>query len=207
MRRQALEADKLKYHDLELQNADAKNGELLHNNEEFLFSADTECIRLYTDWEIRNVGITCELHLVVFCIDDRGKFIEKLTIDNQKKSKDGSITLISEVSDAGLQRGRYCVCVKIDMSRVNPDTIAVLVYLDGGPRNFMHLNSCGLRCRDAPGDRGEGTFLSGAGSTTMTPLFRIGSTRTRRDYQGIALCTVYKDGWKDLGRCGGLTPL
>jgi hypothetical protein len=136
--------------------------------------------------------------IVVFCCDDRGKFIEKLTLNNQKKSRDGSMTLISEVSDSGLQRGKYCVCVKIDLSRVNPDTIALLVYLDGGPRNFMHLNSCGLRCRDAPGDRGEGTFLSGAGSTTMSPLFRIASTRTRRDYQGIALCTVYKDGWKDI---------
>lgn len=70
MRRQA-DVDKLKYGDIELQSADVKNGNVLQHNEEYLFSEDVECIRIYTDWEIRNVGITCELHLVVLCCDDR----------------------------------------------------------------------------------------------------------------------------------------
>jgi hypothetical protein len=73
MRRQA-EVDKQKYHDSEVQSADAKNGELLQHNAEYLFAADTECIRLYTDWEIRNSGITCELHLGMFIFLHRYKY-------------------------------------------------------------------------------------------------------------------------------------
>ena len=84
----------------------------------------------------------------------QGKFIEKLTLNGQRRSKDGSLTLLAEVSEAGQQRGRYCVCIKMDLSRVSAANIAILVYLDGGPRNFMHLSSVSMRCRDAPGDRG-----------------------------------------------------
>ena len=32
--------------------------------------------------------------------------------------------------------------------------IGILVYLDGGPRNFTHLSGVSMRCRDSPGDRG-----------------------------------------------------
>ena len=45
--------------------------DILHQNEEFRFAEDVECIRLYAEWEIRNVGINCELDLVVYCCDDR----------------------------------------------------------------------------------------------------------------------------------------
>ena len=92
--------------------------------------------------------------MFTFFFKSQGKFIEKLTLNGQKKSKDGSLTLVAEVSETGQQRGRYCVCIKMDLSRVNSTNIAILVYLDGGPRNFMHLSSVSLRCRDAPGDRG-----------------------------------------------------
>ena len=94
------------------------------------------------------------LNLYLHYFKSQGKFIEKLTLNGQKKSKDGSLTLVAEVSETGQQRGRYCVCIKMDLSRVNSTNIAILVYLDGGPRSFMHLSSVSLRCRDAPGDRG-----------------------------------------------------
>ena len=46
-------------------------GDLLQQNQEYRFPNEVECIRLYVDWEIRNVGINCELDLVVYCCDDR----------------------------------------------------------------------------------------------------------------------------------------
>ena len=46
-------------------------GEILHQNQEYRFPDEVECIRIYADWEIRNVGINCELELVVYCCDDR----------------------------------------------------------------------------------------------------------------------------------------
>ena len=46
-------------------------GDLLHQNQEYRFPDEVECIRIYADWEIRSVGINCELDLVVYCCDDR----------------------------------------------------------------------------------------------------------------------------------------
>jgi hypothetical protein len=45
--------------------------DVLLQNEHFRFPDEVECVRLYADWEIRNVGINCELDLVVYCCDDR----------------------------------------------------------------------------------------------------------------------------------------
>jgi hypothetical protein len=45
--------------------------DVLLQNEHFCFPDEVECVRLYADWEIRNVGINCELDLVVYCTDDR----------------------------------------------------------------------------------------------------------------------------------------
>lgn len=47
------------------------NCDILPQNEQFRFPIEVECVRLYADWEIRNVGINCELDLVVYCCDDR----------------------------------------------------------------------------------------------------------------------------------------
>ena len=80
--------------------------------------------------------------------------LEKLTLSGHRKSRDGAFSLIAELSDPGIQKGKYCVCIKVALNRVHPATIAVLVYLDGGPRNFIHLSSVSMRCKNAPGDRG-----------------------------------------------------
>lgn len=45
--------------------------DILLQTEHFRFPDEVECVRLYADWEIRNVGINCELDLVVYCCDDR----------------------------------------------------------------------------------------------------------------------------------------
>ena len=62
-------SDKLETND-ELVQAPPKY-DILLQNEHFCFPDEVECIRLYADWEIRNVGINCELDLVVYCADDR----------------------------------------------------------------------------------------------------------------------------------------
>ena len=75
-------------------------------------------------------------------------------MNGQKKSKDGSMTLLAEVAENGPQRGKYCVCIKINLIKVDSASIGILIYLDGGPRNFTHLSGVSMRCRDSPGDRG-----------------------------------------------------
>ena len=75
-------------------------------------------------------------------------------MNGQKKSRDGSMTLVAEVAESAPQRGKYCVCIKMNLTKVDQAGIGILVYLDGGPRNFTHLSGVSMRCRDSPGDRG-----------------------------------------------------
>ena len=59
---------------------------------------------------------------------------------------------------------------------------------------FNNVVGASLRCCSSPGDRGEGTFLSGSGASVFIPLFNS-VARTRKDCLDLAVCVVYKDGW------------
>ena len=69
------------------------------------------------------------------------------------------MTLVAEVAESAPQRGKYCVCIKMNLTKVDQAGIGILVYLDGGPRNFTHLSGVSMRCRDSPGDRGWAVVL------------------------------------------------
>ena len=84
------------------------------------------------------------------------------------------------------------------MTKVNPGITSILLCLSGEPRSFNNVTGATLRCCQAPGDRGEGTFMAGASNTGTIPLFKS-SSRTRKDCLDIAVCVIYKDGWDDGG--------
>ena len=85
--------------------------------------------------------------------------------------------------------------MSIDLDKVDPATTAILLFLDGGPRNFQFVQTLTVSCLQVPSARKEGSFLPDHGKQIRT-LFQMHS-RARKDYQGIALCVLYKDGWVD----------
>lgn len=85
---------------------------------------------------------------------------------------------------------------------MDPSTTAILLYLDGGPRNFQFLQSVNIQCTRVVADRSFGDFLPTEDANTGKngPVFKI-SARTRKNYQGLALCVLYKDGWNETAAC------
>ncbi|RYG68911.1 WD40 repeat domain-containing protein, partial [archaeon] len=103
--------------------------------------------------------------------------------------------LIKDVdnSDASRVRTEF---IKIDFRLVNPLTSAIVVFLDGGPRNFQYLQSVSMECNRVLPERTFGDFLPKDNNeeSQSGPLFQL-SGRTRKTYKGLVMCVFYKDGW------------
>ena len=112
-------------------------------------------------------------------------------------SKDASCLLIKEI-DATEANNAHVECFKFDSRIVDSSTAAILLYLDGGPRNFQFLQAVNIQCNRVVADRSFGDFLPTEDATTGKngPVFKI-SARTRKNYMGLALCVLYKDGWNE----------
>jgi len=171
----------------------------IYHNQEFRFPAeDVDCIRCFIDTEYRLGSGAPSISVGVYAYDDRGRYADRIN-GEKLRSDDGSTALIMDVDSPVYARSTMTQCVKINLSRVRLETTSLLVCLDGGPRCFNNVLSAALRCRTSPGDRGEGTFLSGAAVNVMVPLFNA-SSKTKKDCLGIAVCVFYKDGWDDDGK-------
>lgn len=80
-------------------------------------------------------------------------------------------------------------------------TTAVLLLLDVGPRNFQFLQSINMQCVKVLPDRKFGEYLPSESSAGKnSPVFQT-SCRSRKNYQGLIMCLVYKDGWSGSKEC------
>jgi hypothetical protein len=111
--------------------------------------------------------------------------VEKID-KNNKLSIDNSIQFTHNV-DVGT-KDSHMDCIKIDFRLVSSSTSAILLYLDGGPRNFQFLQSVTVHCIKASPERNFGEFLpDDTNGVKNVPIFKIFG-RTRKNYQGLALC-------------------
>jgi hypothetical protein len=130
----------------------------------------------------------------------QARLTEKIDAVN-KVSKDASCLLIKEI-DSNESSNSHIECFKFDSKIVDPSTTAILLYLDGGPRNFQFLQGVHIQCSRIVADRSYGDFLptEDTNNSKNGPIFKI-SARTRKNYQGLALCVLYKDGWNEAADC------
>jgi hypothetical protein len=119
----------------------------------------------------------------------QARFIEKLDGTN-KNSRDDSIQLLADV-DMANQDSSY-ECIKLDFSKINRSTTAVLLFLEGGQRNFQFVNTMSLEGMKIASDTHK-SFLPTAGAQNQ-PLF-TSNGRIRKDFQGMALCVLYIASW------------
>ena len=126
------------------------------------------------------------------CIKLQARFMEKLDGGN-KNSSDMSAQLLSDIDIA--KHGSSFECVKIEFSAIDSSVTAILLFLEGGQRNFQFVNSLSLYGVKLASDRTETSFLPNAGAQNQS-LFQADG-RVRKDNQGLALCVLYRDGWID----------
>lgn len=130
--------------------------------------------------------------------------MEKLDATS-RKSKDGSSVLLADFDHA--QSGTsFSESVKIDLNKVSKNISAILFLLDGGPRNFQFVQSVAVQCIQIPVDNSTNILAPIGGDTHSYPLFNI-TGKTRKDYQGVALFVIYKDGWHENGIKDEMTDL
>lgn len=175
--------------------AKKENVLILRHNQEFRFPFEVDCTRFFVDYEYRPGGTIPKLSIGLYIYDDRGRYADRLNPKNMR-SDNHCASIVTEMEPAG--KSTVTQCVKIDFSKVDPGITSMLMCLDGGPRSFNNIIGTTLRCRSSPGDRGEGTFLSGSGASVFLPLFNS-LVRTRKDCLDVAICVIYKDGWDEEG--------
>lgn len=174
---------------------DHRNVPFLNNQgDAYYFKEHETAHRLVVEWNSKMVGSICDLDLTVCCFDERGRFVEKLGgPGGVETTLDDSCQLTSDVGDISAE---YIECLKVDFDKIKFGTSAILLYLDGGPRNFQFVQSVSVSCLQIAVEQ-EGAFLpNDSGGVKTEPLFIL-TGKTKRDFQGLALCVLYKDGWQE----------
>lgn len=99
-----------------------------------------------------------------------------------------------------MNRNKNKSSIKFDFRLVKQTTTAVMLFLDGGPRNFHHLQSVSIQSSRVQPERSYGDLLPKEGDEggNTGPLYLMHG-RTRKNYKGIILCAIYKSGW-DYGK-------
>lgn len=168
-------------------------------NGTFIFPHDLETVKIGVKWVSKQAGVIADLDLNAYLYDERARFSEKID-PTSRISKDDSIVLRREQGEIGTSG--YMETIKLDFRIVNPKTSAIVLYLDGGPRNFQFLQSVTMECHRILPERAYGDFLPSEdnGDGKKGPVFTI-QARTRKSYKGLALCAFYKDGWNQEASC------
>ncbi|CAE7683877.1 unnamed protein product, partial [Symbiodinium microadriaticum] len=126
------------------------------------------------------------------------RFIEKLTSDNPV-SFDGSGQLEADI-DAYVQSASYEENVHFDLGKIDKRTAAIVLFVDGGPRNFQFVQSIIVHCSQENLDSDASNFMSKVepGAYSNALLFQS-QNRTRKDYQGVVLNVLFREGWNEDG--------
>jgi len=90
-----------------------------------------------------------------------------------KLSKDESCLLTRDRNSGDILQ----FSLKIDFKLVKYTTSAIVLYLDGGPRNFQYLQSMSVTCIRSLPDRGYGEFLPNEFDTNGCESINILSPR------------------------------
>lgn len=159
--------------------------------EEISYRAEVEGVRFVIDGYIKSMGLMCDLELSLYCYDDRARLVEKID-STGGLSKDDS----TRFSKAVQTSDKFQYQLKTDFKTVKPTSKAILVFLEGGPRNFQFLQQLNVGCFRVLPETGYGNFLNHEDDTSgvNTPIFKI-LGKPRKNYQGMALFVYYKDGW------------
>ena len=94
-------------------------------------------------------------------------------------------------------------CVHICFPLVDIKTAAMVMFVDGGPRNFQYISTVAITCSERDETTAESSEdlvkqLESSMNAGRSGLFRAEYTCVaKKDFQGIAAMVVYKDGWHE----------
>jgi WD40 repeat protein len=116
-----------------------------------------------------------------------------LTADNCV-SIDKSSELLADI-DSLTKDASHVEYVKVDLSMVSKEVSCMLLFLDGGPRNFKHVQNVRVHVEELVVDRDLSFASTGRAEPRISLLEMV--QRTRRDSQGVATCVLYRRFYPD----------
>ena len=152
------------------------------------------------EWSSLRGGF-CDLDVLLYIYDDNARFIEKLDFDHPI-SRDGAFTLMADM-DSTKESKTHEEQVHIDFKNVSSSTSSVIVFIDGGTRNFQHVS--GIKARmtkkmaHVEGASNFSASLDNMASDSVGTFVYESSCVPRKDYQAMLGIVFYKSGFHEDG--------
>jgi Ca2+-binding EF-hand superfamily protein len=120
--------------------------------------------------------------------------IQKLTFD-QPLSIDTSVTMQGDIN-ANSKGSSHQENVHIDLSVISSNICAIFILVDGGQRNFQHVQKLILNCFQENIEKDQCNFMNKVDPSLYSsqPLFQC-VNRSKKDFEGVAHSVLYRDGW------------
>lgn len=136
-----------------------------------------------------------DLDVAVFIYDERARLVERLSADNLV-SLDQAVTLEADVEDAEQQE-----FVQVLFEKIDPAVSCVVLFLDGGARNFQHVQGLHVNIDDFTPEDTDRSFLmiSNADQANIPAGICHMLGRTRNNCHGATLMLLYKSFDSDNG--------
>ena len=134
------------------------------------------------------------MDICLLIYDDKARFIEKLDADNPQSS-DKSCFLSADI-DAHITQSYHEENCHVSFPLVQGNVSCMLLFIDGGPRNFQFVQNIVIHCWQENTDSSESDFMTAIDTnyTTKFPLFYT-QYRCRKDFEGLNAFVLYR---KDL---------
>jgi Ca2+-binding EF-hand superfamily protein len=88
--------------------------------------------------------------------------------------------------------------VHIDLSTISSNVCAIFILVDGGQRNFQHVQRVVLSCSQENLERDQSNFMNKVDPSLFSTLVLFQCVnRSKKDFEGIAHSVLYRDGWDD----------
>jgi hypothetical protein len=131
-----------------------------------------------------------DIHLLIY--DNKARFIQKLNADFPVSS-DNSCTLAADIDSHKAGKSSHEENCHISFPTVDERVSSMLLFVDGGPRNFQFVQRLVLHCWKENIDYDETNFMNTIDQSNIikVPLFYT-QCRVRKDFEGLAHFVLYK---------------
>lgn len=143
------------------------------------------------EW-ISTLNEICDLDICLYIYDNKSRFIQKLNADSPV-SDDKSSTLAADIDSHKAGKSSHEENCHISFPAVEDRVSSMLLFVDGGPRNFQFVQRIILHCWKENIDHDESNFMNkiDQSNTVKVPLFYT-ECRTRKDFEGLSTFVLYK---------------
>ena len=133
----------------------------------------------------------CDLDICLLIYDEKARFIQKLNADHPL-SMDNACTLAADIDSHKAGKSSHEENCHISFPLVDERMSSMLLFVDGGPRNYQFVQKIVLHCWQENTDIDDSNFMNTIGQKKVkVPLFYT-QCRARKDLEGLNCFVLYR---------------